>query len=183
MLRIVATLLVLWIVLLAVAVDKSASQPVKNIPPLAGNTPNSTNLSMEIAALDRQLFDAVFQSCDLNMLKPLLASDFEFLHDKGGLVATNSAQFLDQIRASCHAKSIGKESRSRRELLSSEIFPLANYGAIQTGTHRFFIMEPGLPERSGDIAKFTHVWRRTSAGWQLTRVLSYDHKSEETLAE
>lgn len=178
MLRIVATLLFLWLFLLAATLDKRASTPLTSTSPII-TVPEAvitTNLHLQITALDRQLFDAVFNHCDLNTLQSLLAADFEFLHDKGGLVATNANQFSTRIRQTCEARQAGKEPHSRRELLTTEVFPLANYGAIQTGTHRFYILQPGQPERPGDIAKFTHVWRKTSDGYQLARVLSYDHR-------
>ena len=178
MLRIVATLLVLWMFLLAASVDKRASTPVPPTNPLTPTTEEAraANIERQIAVLDQQLFEAVFESCDLARLQSMLAADFEFIHDKGGLVATNAAQFVQRVRKSCEAKSDGKEDLSGRELLSSEIYPMAEYGAVQTGTHRFAIMKAGEPERAGDIAKFTHVWRRTAEGWQIARVLSYDHR-------
>lgn len=181
MLRIVASLLVLWIFLIAASVDKRASTPLSPTPPLMPipESQAATNLNRRISELDRQLFKAVFDDCDLATLQSLLAPDFEFLHDKGGLVATNALQFVNRIRQTCEGRTLGKEMVSRRELLTTEVFPLANYGAIQTGTHRFHILEPGKPERAGDLAKFTHVWRKTSDGWQIARVLSYDHKAQE----
>lgn len=132
----------------------------------------------ELRALDAALFQAAFDTCDLPALTNLISSDFEFLHDRGGLVATNGAQFLDNVRNQCERRRTGQDSRSRRELVpgSLEVYPLANYGAIQTGVHRFYILEPGKPERPGDIAKFTHVWKKSGSQWQLARVLSYDHK-------
>jgi hypothetical protein len=57
-----------------------------------------------------------------------------------------------------------------------EVYPLNKYGAIETGIHRFFILREGQPEKAGDIAKFTMVWKKDSGQWKLARVLSYDHK-------
>ena len=83
-----------------------------------------------------------------------------------------------RIHYQCERRKVGQEFRSRRELVPGtlEVFPLANFGAIQTGIHRFYILEPGQPERSGDIAKFIHVWKKSDDKWKLARVLSYDHK-------
>ncbi|HVK58079.1 MAG TPA: nuclear transport factor 2 family protein [Candidatus Kapabacteria bacterium] len=176
MIRIVAVLLVLWVVLLAVAVDKNAETDTAG----ADAKSSKVELSMpeDLASLDLRLFDAIFNDCDLPAVEKLLADNFEFIHDKGGLVATNASQFLKSIREGCERKNAGLGELSRRELVSMETFPLKNYGAIQTGVHRFFIIEPGKPDRPGDIAKFTHVWRKTGDHWKLARVLSYDHKAQ-----
>jgi predicted alpha/beta superfamily hydrolase len=50
-----------------------------------------------------------------------------------------------------------------------------NYGAIQMGEHRFYITEPGQPERLSGIARFTHLWKFANNEWKITRALSYDH--------
>ena len=140
---------------------------------------SSTNtLFHQIEAMDTILFDAIFNKCDLPALKTLLTEDFEFFHDKGGLTATNATQFVDEITKTCNDQQSGKEPRSRRDLVagSMEVYPLNKYGAIETGTHRFFILREGQPEKAGDIAKFTMVWKSESGKWKLARALSYDHK-------
>ena len=59
----------------------------------------STNsLFREIKEMDTRLFDAIFKDCDLGQRRDLLAQDFEFYHDRGGLIATNGAQFVEIIR-------------------------------------------------------------------------------------
>jgi hypothetical protein len=145
----------------------------------ASDSSKSGTLFEELRAKDRELFDAVFKNCDLNVVKELVADDFEFLHDRGGLVATNGVQFVESIKGACERQKSGQEGRSRRELVegSLEVFPLNNYGAIQTGIHRFYILKEGEAERPGDTARFTHVWRKVNGRWKITRVLSYDHKA------
>ena len=51
--------------------------------------PASKELVATIMAKDQQLFDAVFETCDIKVLATLVAEDFEFYHDKSGL-ASNS---------------------------------------------------------------------------------------------
>jgi hypothetical protein len=143
-------------------------------PVLSATSTNS--LYREIKQLDARLFDAIFKECDLGSLTNLLAEDFEFYHDRGGLIATNRTQFVEVIRKTCERQKSGQEVRSRRELVSMEVYPLTGYGAIQTGVHRFFILRDNQTEVPGDIAKFTHVWTKTGTGWRIARVLSYDHK-------
>jgi hypothetical protein len=146
-------------------------------PPI--QTAISTNsLFVGIKEMDTQLFDAIFKDCDLGRVNDLLTDDFEFYHDRGGLIATSRVQFVEIIRKTCERQKSGQERPSRRELVSMEVYPLGGYGAIQTGVHRFFILREKEAEEAGDIAKFTHVWKKVGDGWRLARVLSYDHKQQ-----
>jgi hypothetical protein len=125
--------------------------------------------------MDAKLFKAIFNDCDLLTLGSLLTDDFEFYHDKGGLIATNATQFIEIIRKTCDRQKAGQEQRSRRELVSMEVFPLGTFGAVQCGIHRFFILKEGGREEAGDVARFTHIWKRVGADWKIARVVSYDH--------
>ena len=125
-----------------------------------------------------RLFNAIFNDCDLGQVKDLVTDDFEFYHDRGGLIATNRAQFVEIIQKTCERQKSGQERRSRRELVSMEVYSLGGYGAIQTGVHRFFILREDQTEEAGDVAKFTHVWKKVGDGWRIARVLSFDHKQQ-----
>ena len=82
------------------------------------NATSTNSLLRELKAMDSKLFDAIFKDCDLATLPTLLTDDFEFYHDKNGLMATNGAQFVEIIRKTCEGQKTGKEVRSRRELVS-----------------------------------------------------------------
>ncbi len=135
----------------------------------------------EIAEKDRMLFDAVFNTCNVQALAGLVTDDFEMFHDKGGLVATSGAQFVESIRGMCERQKTGEDYRARRELVegSLEVYPLNNYGAVEVGVHRFYKKTKGQPDKLVEIAKFTQVWKKDASGWKLARVLSYDHKLTE----
>lgn len=150
---------------------RHAAQPAQ----LGGS---ADGLFREIKEMDTRLFDAIFKDCDLDQMKDLLTEDFEFYHDRGGLIATNRAQFVEIIQKTCERQKSGDERRSRRELVRMDVYPLSGYGAIQTGVHRFFILRENEAEEAGDVAKFTHVWRKVGNGWRIARVLSYDHQQQ-----
>ena len=135
----------------------------------------------EIAAQDGKLFDAVFNTCDVQALAGLVTDDFEMYHDKGGLVATSGSQFVESIRGMCERQKTGEDYRARRELVegSLEVYPLNNYGAVEVGVHRFYKKIEGQPDKLVEIAKFTQLWKKDASGWKLSRVLSYDHKLTE----
>src|SRR6516165_8193081 len=92
------------------------------------NATSTDSLLRELKAMDSKLFDAIFKDCDLGTLRSLLTNDFEFYHDKNGLIATNRAQFVQIIRKTYEGQKTGKEGRSRRELVSMEVYPLSHYG-------------------------------------------------------
>jgi len=64
----------------------------------------------------------------------------------------------------------------RRELVvgTLEVYPLANYGALETGVHRF--NHPGADAEGIGEGKFVIVWHRTSNGWTMTRAISDAHR-------
>jgi hypothetical protein len=68
--------------------------------------------------------------------------------------------------------------RARRELVkgSMAVYPLNNYGAVETGRHDFYAIEVGKPDRMTESAQFLHLWKKDGDHWKLTRVVSYDHK-------
>jgi len=138
----------------------------------------SQALSDEIAAADKSLFDAVFNSCDVKAVRELVADDFEFYHDKDGLSEKSGAQFVDDIAKHCERIEKGVDFRARRELVKGTmaVYPLNNYGAVETGRHDFYAIEAGKPDRMTESAQFLHLWKKDGDRWKLTRVVSYDHK-------
>jgi ketosteroid isomerase-like protein len=161
-----------WLTMGACAI---AAEP--NGGPRAG--PRQTQeLYDEIAEMDRVLFAAVFDTCDIAKLSTLVTDDFEFFHDKDGLSSTSGAQFVKAIAGTCEHQKTGEDYRARRELVpgSMKVYPLNNYGAIEVGRHRFYQLLPGAPEKLVEVSLFTNVWKKDAGGWRLSRVLSYDHR-------
>ena len=136
----------------------------------------SRQLFAELAAKDAELFDAIFNKCNVAKLGELITEDFEFYHDKAGQVAKSGKEFVDSITNLCDRQNKGIDYRARRVLVpnSLTVYPLNNYGAVQIGVHRFY---PLIKGKSNEIAKFTHLWKKENGEWRLARVLSYDHKN------
>lgn len=118
-----------------------------------------------VESLDTQLFDA-YNHCNLEKLGSLVADDLEFYHDITGL-SVGKAVFVQAIKENICGKVT-------RELVPGtlEIYPIAKYGAVETGTHTFH--HPGEPNNVGE-AKFVMLWKDDNGQWKLTRVLSFDH--------
>lgn len=139
-------------------------------------TSASRQVFEELAVKDSELFDTIFNKCNVERLTELITEDFEFYHDKSGQVAKSGKEFVDSIRNLCERQRTGLDYRARRvlERNSLAVYPLNNYGAVQMGVHRFY---PLIKGKSNEIAKFTHLWKKENGEWRLARVLSYDHKN------
>jgi hypothetical protein len=124
----------------------------------------------ELARMDSILFDAAFVTCDMGKIDTLLAQDIEFVHDQNGFRSG------EQVRASFRGLTgdcpAGKGVTRQLVEGSLRVYPIHDYGAIQTGSHRF--VRPGAPTVT--IARFVHLWELKPSGWKLTRALSFDHR-------
>ncbi|HEX7050832.1 MAG TPA: nuclear transport factor 2 family protein [Longimicrobiales bacterium] len=132
-----------------------------------GGRPDS--LYATIAALDSAMFEA-YNRCELDRLATFFDDDLEFYHDQTGLSVGRDALIEGVLRNVC--------GKVHRDLVpgSLEIHPLHGFGAVATGTHRFCdARRYAHCFNAGGPARFVTLWRRTDAGWKVTRVISYDH--------
>src|SRR5258708_22403189 len=140
--------------------------PLSRIHAQTGAAPDT--LFQTIRSLDAQLFDA-YNHCDLEKFGSLLADDLEFYHDVGGFSRSRQTTIEGVKNNIC-----GKVTR---ELVPGtlEVYPIANYGAVEIGVHRFH--HPGQDNvQSVGEAKFIHLWQKgKDGGWKVTRVISFDH--------
>ncbi|MGO4879494.1 MAG: nuclear transport factor 2 family protein [Bryobacteraceae bacterium] len=137
----------------------------------AQTAPAPDALFKTIQSLDTQLFDA-YNRCDLEKFGSLLAEDIEFYHDKTGLSRSRQT-IVEAVKNNICGKVT-------RELVPGtlEVYPIADYGAVEIGVHRFH--HPGH-EKDDSIgeAKFVHLWQNKDGVWQVTRVISFDHHALE----
>ena len=120
-----------------------------------------------VQALDKELFDA-YNHCDLDKFGSLLAEDLEFYHDVTGL-SRGRQSTVDAVKNNICGKVT-------RELVPGtlEVYPIATYGAVEVGTHRFHHPGHDDTEPVGE-AKFFMLWHNENGSWKLTRVFSFDH--------
>jgi ketosteroid isomerase-like protein len=137
-------------------------------PTLAGQqvTTAATALRREIERADSTMF-AAYNAHDGDQLGRFFAPDLEFYHDTGGVLTW--AQAMAGLTS-----TFTQSADIRRTLVGPiEVYPIRDYGAIEVGVHQFCHREDGRLECG--TFKFTHVWRRTATGWQVSRAVSYDH--------
>ena len=140
---------------------------------LSGNTahaqksPAINPLYTEIAQMDSLLFDA-FNSRNIEKLKTFFSANLEVYQDNTGL--RNYSQTIESFTG-----LFKKDYILKRELVaqSMEVYPIKDFGAIQTGRHTFCHTENGKLQCG--TFKFVHIWEKTTEGWKIKRLITYDH--------
>ncbi len=125
---------------------------------------SSAELTMTVKRLDGDLF-AAYNNCQLEKFGSFFPENLEFYHDQTGGGPMTREQLVTAIKQNICGKV-------HRDLVSIEVFPMKNYGALETGVHRF--SHPGIDKDQGD-AKFVQLWKYEGGRWWLTVVISYDH--------
>ena len=127
-------------------------------------------LYQKMLALDTAVFDSFNRCADPAQLAKhaaFFAKDVEFYHDLGG-VEWGADAVVESTR-----KNVCGKFRRELDVASFRVYPIPKYGAMTIGTHRFC----HTPTTCEGIGEFTMVWKQTGDEWQVTRALSYAHRS------
>ncbi len=140
---------------------------------LEGFAQKKGELYNTISKLDSIFFRAM-NECDLKKYESFLAFDYEFYHDKQGLTVSKASE-IKSMNLFCGEQR--KRQKIKRELIkkSLEIYPIANYGAIENGEHIFHLVIDENISKPISKAKFTNIWRFDNNEWKLARTISYNH--------
>ncbi|WP_208889745.1 nuclear transport factor 2 family protein [Polaribacter sejongensis] len=93
---------------------------------------------------DSIIFKRAFNNCEVEKISPIIADNFEFYHDVGGI--QNKAEFIDTIKKNLCTNP----GNNTRQLVANslEVYQLNNngviYGAIQKGKHTFQQKQKGV---------------------------------------
>lgn len=120
-----------------------------------------------IAFQDSLLF-AAFNARDAAGMKAFFSSNLEIYQDNAGL--RNYQQAMDAFQ-----ELFQKDYVLTRSLVagSLEIYPIKDYGAIETGQHTFCHTEQ--EQLVCGTFKFVHIWQKQDGKWRITRIVTYDH--------
>lgn len=135
----------------------------------------NSDLFKTLKSKDSIVFNRAFNLCEVEKLTPIIADNFEFYHDVGGI------QDRDGFIKAIQTNLCTKPGMNKRKLVSGslEVHQLKNkgvlYGAIQKGKHTF-LQKQNSEFKTVGIADFTHLWILENNQWKLKRVLSYNHK-------
>lgn len=130
---------------------------------VTGVSAQNADLQRTMERLDSLFFKA-YNTCDLATQATYYSDSIEFFHDKSGLDTSKENILANTRKYVC--------GRVTRTLVpgSLEVSPLPGYGAVVLGSHRFHnSAEPDAPSMP---SKFVMVWKQTSAGWKITKVIS-----------
>jgi ketosteroid isomerase-like protein len=157
---------------------RMALAPAQDAP--VNLTPGATarpGLAEEIRQADAEFFRAFFDTCDIDTVRRYIADDFEMIHDKGGIVATSGAQLVEETVDKCKRQAEGTDFLSTRKLVPDtlKVYPIQQDGAIATGSHTFYAVKAGEPDRLTETGQFTTFWKQVDGQWKMMRALSYDH--------
>lgn len=121
------------------------------------------------------LFFSALNNCDLEKYQSFLADDFESYHDKAGLTESRTKEMAD-IKIFCGEQR--QRQHLRRELIKGtlKVYPVNNFGAIETGEHVFYLQINDGTEKLVAQARYTLVWKMENEMWRISRNLSYDHQ-------
>lgn len=131
------------------------SQPVANT--------GEKTLYDSIVAMDAAWEDA-YNNCKLDVMSDIISEDLEFYHDQGGLM-TSKSQLIEAFK-----NNICNKVKRELKKGSIEVYPIANYGAVEMGMHGFHNSQE--PKSRPHFAKFVHLWKREGGKWRITRVIS-----------
>ncbi|MBE0378438.1 MULTISPECIES: nuclear transport factor 2 family protein [Pseudoalteromonas] len=132
---------------------------------------NTDPLQNKMRGLDAALFDA-FNHCDnpaqLAKHASYFAKDVEFYHDNGGVTWDRDSMIANTKNFAC--------GNYTRELLSGtfEVFTIKDFGVMTKGTH-IFCQDGG--NKCDGKADFVMLWHDLGDKLEITRVLSYGHRS------
>jgi CubicO group peptidase (beta-lactamase class C family) len=126
-------------------------------------------LDATLARMDSLLFDAAFVVCDTARVFAMLTPDIEFYHDQTGAKrgADVRADFARLAAACPRGQGITRVLTPG----SLQHFPIKDFGAMQTGEHRFVNANGEAPV----AARFVHLWTNRDGAWRVSRIYSVDH--------
>lgn len=123
-----------------------------------------------IMKLDSDFYNA-YNNRDLKKFMSYLSPDLEFYHDLTGLTdyEKNLAIFKEKFADSSLIM--------RRELVpeSAEVYPIKGLGAVEIGTHKYYVKSALNGDRLASQPKFVLIWKNVNGRWQIIRIISYEH--------
>lgn len=134
----------------------------------SGDSQSQAELERILTALDAALFDS-FNRCDVPKFRTFFAEDVEFYHDQSG-----ASYGIEKVISDLEKNICGSDVRREVVQGSLEAHRMKNFGALQTGRHRF--LHPKSGEPAGE-ARFIHLWRNRDGAWKIIRVISFDHRA------
>jgi hypothetical protein len=121
----------------------------------------------EIAHLDSLQF-AAFNARNLGQLMNYFDSSLELYQDNVGV------RNYDQTNQAFGGLFKMSYTLTRKLVPGSmEVYPIKDWGAIETGQHTFSHVENGQLQTG--LFKFMQIWQKKDGVWRVTREITYGH--------
>ena len=121
----------------------------------------------EIARQDSLQFDA-FNSRNLDRLMNYFDNSLELYQDNTGV------RNFDQTKQAFGGLFKMTYVLTRKLIAGTmEVYPIKDYGAIETGQHTFSHVENG--QLQSFTYKFMQIWQKKDGVWRVTREITYGH--------
>jgi hypothetical protein len=121
----------------------------------------------EIARQDSLQFSA-FNARNLDQLMAFFDTTLELYQDNTGV------RNFEQTRMAFGNLFKMSYALTRKLIPGTlEVYPIKDYGAIETGRHTFSHIENGQTQVG--TYKFMQIWQKKDGVWKVTREITYDH--------
>jgi hypothetical protein len=116
---------------------------------------------------DSLLFEA-FNLRHFEVFKSFFSKDLEIVQDNTGL--RNYEQSMEAFQGLFKMDYILVRQLKKETV---EVYPINNYGAIETGQHTFCHKENDIQDCG--TYKFVHIWKLQNGHWIITKIITYGH--------
>lgn len=117
---------------------------------------------------DSLLFVA-FNTRNITALKSYFTEGLEVYQDNTGL-----RNYEETVQAFTGVFKMSYILTRKPIIESIEVYPIKNFGAIETGQHTFCHTENG--KLTCGTFKFVHIWENKNGQWKIAKIITYDHK-------
>lgn len=114
------------------------------------------------------LFEA-FNTRNLTALKSYFTNNLEVYQDNTGF-----RNYDETVQAFAGLFKMDYVLTRRPIIESIEVYPIKDYGAIETGQHTFCHTENEKLECA--TYKFVHIWENKDGKWKIAKIITYGHK-------
>jgi hypothetical protein len=135
--------------------------------PLRPYKPADPDLFRTILLQDSLLFDA-FNGRNMDAFQHFFSEELEVYQDNTGV--RNYGQSMEAFRSLFNLPYVLNRQRIKASI---EVYPIRDYGAIETGLHTFCHTENG--KQDCGTCKFVHIWKQQNGKWFITRIITYGH--------
>ena len=145
----------------------AASKNIQNQITAPDYIPADKLLYEKIIKQDSLLFVA-FNAKNITDLKSFFTDKLEVYQDNTGL--RNYDQTIEAFTGLFKMEYTLTRTPINKSI---EVYPIKNYGAIETGQHTFCHTENNKLECA--TFKFVHIWEQKDGQWKLSKIITYGH--------